>query len=190
MDAHRHFVIYKPYGYLSQFIDNSSAKVKLLGQLHDFPKGTMAVGRLDEKSEGLLFLTTDGKLSDYIRGRGIEKEYYAQVDGTATPESLAMMMDGVEIGLDGQKYQTLPCRAFQLETDPALPDRGRKIRDERHGPTCWLSVTVTEGKFRQVRKMTAAAGLPTLRLVRIRIGNTWLGNMQPGEVREVEQFDL
>lgn len=190
MDTHRHFVIFKPYGYLSQFVDNSSAKVKLLGQLHDFPQGTMAVGRLDEKSEGLLFLTTDGKLSDYIRGRGIEKEYYAQVDGIATPEALALMTEGVEIGLDGEKYLTRPCQASMLEGAPALPDRGRKIRDERHGPTCWVSVTVTEGKFRQVRKMTAAAGLPTLRLVRVRIGNTWLGDMQPGEVREVGQFDL
>jgi 23S rRNA pseudouridine2457 synthase len=190
MSTHRHFIIYKPFGYLSQFIDNSSIKEKLLGQLYDFPEAIMAVGRLDEKSEGLLLLTTDGKLSDHIRGRGIEKEYYAQVDGIATPEALAQMTEGVEIGLDGQKYQTLPCRAFKLDTTPELPDRGRKIRDERHGPTCWVSVTVTEGKYRQVRKMTAAAGLPTLRLVRVRIGNTWLGDMQPGEVREVEQFDL
>lgn len=190
MSLHRHFVIYKPYGFLSQFVDNSSTKVKLLGQLHDFPEGTMAVGRLDEKSEGLLFLTTDGKLSDHIRGRGIEKEYYAQVDGIATHEALEQMMAGVEIGFAGQKYQTLPCRAVKLDPVPELPDRGRKIRDDRHGPTSWVSVTVTEGKYRQVRKMTAAAGLPTLRLIRVRIGNTWLGTMQPGEVLEVEQFEL
>ncbi len=175
METHRHFVIYKPYGYLSQFIDNSSTKDKLLGTLADFPEGIMAVGRLDEKSEGLLFLTTDGKLSDHIRGRGIEKEYYALVDGIPTNEVLERIQTGVEIGFDGIKYQTRPCKTFALDPAPQLPDRGRKIRDERHGPTSWISITISEGKYRQVRKMTAAAGVPTLRLVRVRIGNTWLG---------------
>lgn len=190
METHRHFVIYKPYGYLSQFVDNSSTKDKLLGRLHDFPDGTMAVGRLDEKSEGLIFLTTDGKLSDFIRGTGIEKEYYAQVDGIPTDEAIQNMQSGVEIGFDGIRYQTLPGRARLLDTDPQIPDRGRKIRDERHGPTSWVSLTIIEGKYRQVRKMTAAAGFPTLRLVRVRIGNTWLGQMQPGDVVEVSQFDI
>ncbi|RZJ24203.1 MAG: pseudouridine synthase, partial [Flavobacterium sp.] len=73
---------------------------------------------------------------------------------------------------------------------PSFPERGKKIRDERHGPTSWLSVTLTEGKFRQVRKMTAATGFPTLRLVRIRVGNVLLGDLLPGEVKELEHFDL
>lgn len=143
----------------------------------------MAIGRLDEDSEGLLLLTTDGKVSEKIRGSSIEKEYYAQVDGIISDEAILKLQQGVEIGFEGIKYQTVPCKAFRLETIPELPARGRKIRDDRHGPTSWVSVTLTEGKNRQVRKMTAAVGFPTLRLVRVRIGEIKLNGLQCGEVR-------
>lgn len=190
MSSHHHFMIYKPYGFLSQFITNQKkgGKHKLLGELFNFPKGTMAVGRLDVKSEGLLLLTTDGKVSDFITTRGgVEKEYYAQVDGAITSEAVEQLKNGVEIGFDGKKYQTKPCKVKLIDT-PDLPERSKKIRDARHGPTPWISITLTEGKFRQVRKMTSAVGFPTLRLVRVRVGDILLGKMESGEVREVEEL--
>ncbi len=162
----------------------------MLGELHDFPEGTMAIGRLDEDSEGLLLLTTNGKVSEQVRSKHIEKEYYAQVDGLITDEAIKLLQEGVEIGIGGDKYKTLPCAAFRLEQDPGFPQRSRKIRDDRHGPTSWVSITLTEGKNRQVRKMTAAAGFPTLRLVRVRIGGIQLGELQSGKVVEAGDFSM
>ncbi len=188
----RHFKIYKPYGFLSQFITNQRTRrnKQLLGELHLFPEGTMSIGRLDEDSEGLLLLTTDGKVSAQITGSKVEKEYFVQVDGVITPHAVALLESGVEIGINGKKYMTKPCRAAILAETPNFPSRAKPIRDARHGPTSWVSITLTEGKFRQVKKMTAAVGLPTLRLVRVRIGNEHLGKMQAGEVQEVQEFDL
>jgi len=185
---HHHFILFKPYGYLSQFIYELKRKKKLLGELHNFPVGTMAIGRLDEDSEGLLLLTTDGKVSEQIRSKKVDKEYYVQVDGIITPEAIEQLQKGVEIGFDGGKYQTKPCSAFIVTDIPDFGPRAKKIRDERHGPTSWASITVNEGKFRQVRKMTAAVGFPTLRLVRVRIGNVYLQNLKAGEVLEVSNF--
>ncbi|SHN14898.1 23S rRNA pseudouridine2457 synthase [Flavobacterium xinjiangense] len=188
--THSHFIIYKPYGYLSQFIYELKRKKKLLGELHDFPKGTMAIGRLDEDSEGLLLLTTDGMMSEIIRSKKVDKEYYVQVDGIIHQEAIEQLEKGVEIGFNGTKYITKPCKASLIREIPAFGTRGKKIRDERHGPTSWASITVNEGKFRQVRKMTAAVGFPTLRLVRVRIGNVHLNDLQAGEVKEVENFQI
>ena len=168
--SHRHFLIHKPYGYLSQFV--GEAKKKKLGEFHDFPEGIMAIGRLDEDSEGLLLLTTDGRMSEYVRGKKVEKEYYVQVDGQITDAAVAAMQAGVEIGIHGVKYRTSPCAARRLDPAPAFVPRTRKIRDDRHGPTSWVSITLTEGKFRQIRKMTAAVGFPTLRLFRVRVGRS------------------
>jgi 23S rRNA pseudouridine2457 synthase len=189
---HQHFLFFKPYGYLSQFTSEfprEARKKRFLGELYAFPEGTMAIGRLDEHSEGLLLLTTDGRVSEQVRSRHVEKEYYAQVDGLITDEAIAELQQGVEIGLPDGRYHTLPSRVRRLEETPELPARGRNIRSDRHGPTSWVSIIVTEGKFRQVRKMTAAAGFPTLRLVRVRIGNVWVSGLAPGEVREVSGFD-
>lgn len=189
MIKHYHFVLHKPYGYLSQFITNQTKRKnkKLLGELYDFPEGTMAIGRLDEDSEGLLLLTTDGKESERIRGRKIEKEYYIQVDGLITKEAIEQLKNGIEINVKGVRYTTLPCHACILDTEPDI--QKRKIRDERHGPTSWLSITINEGKFRQIRKMSAAVGFPTLRLVRVRIGNIHLKNLSVGGFFEVDEFD-
>ncbi|WP_272151002.1 pseudouridine synthase [Tenacibaculum aiptasiae] len=187
---HRHFIIYKPYGFLSQFITNQKkgGKHKLLGELFDFPEKTMAVGRLDVKSEGLLLLTTDGKVSDFITTRGkVEKEYYVQVNGQITATEIEQLENGVQIGFDGKKYMTKPCKVSVIDI-PEFPERSKKIRDDRHGPTSWISVTLTEGKFRQVRKMTSAVGFPTLRLVRVRVGDIEIGKMESGEVIEVEKL--
>lgn len=187
MPGHKHFIIHKPYGYLCQFVCELKKK-KLLGELYDFPEGTMAIGRLDEHSEGLLLLTTDGRMSEYIRGRKTEKEYYAQIDGLITDEAIAQLQQGVEIGIRDVKYVTKLCAAYRLESAPLFAPRSRKIRDDRHGPTSWVSITLIEGKFRQIRKMTAAVGFPTLRLVRVRVGDILLGDLKPGEVRAVEGF--
>lgn len=185
---HQHFIVHKPYGYLSQFVYELKRRKKLLGELHHFPTGTMAIGRLDEDSEGLLLLTTDGKVSEKIRSKKVEKEYFVQVDGLIDAAAIEKIQHGVEIGFDGKKYTTQPCSAYILESVPSFEARGKKIRDERHGPTSWASITVTEGKFRQVRKMTAAVGFPTLRLVRVRIGMLQLNDLKSGNVIEVTQF--
>ncbi|GHA29212.1 pseudouridine synthase [Salinimicrobium marinum] len=192
INDHRHFKIYKPYGVLSQFINNQKTRrnKRMLGELFDFPPETMAIGRLDQDSEGLLLLTTNGKTSEEVRSKEVEKEYYVQVEGNIDKQSIERLQLGVEIGIHGKKYQTLPCNVFKLEQEPDFPERGKKIRDERHGPTSWISITITEGKFRQVRKMTAAVGFPTLRLVRIRIGKELLNNMKPGHVEPVKGFHL
>lgn len=188
----KNFIIYKPYGVLSQFRSNDSKQQskQFLGSLGDFPKETMAIGRLDEKSEGLLLLTTDGKLSDFVNSKKVEKEYYAQLDGDITFEAISKLVTGVQIGLNGKKYKTKPCKVFKLEEVPDLPKRSKKIRDDRHGPTSWISVTLNEGKFRQVRKMTSAVGFPTLRLVRVRVGKIQLGKMEVGTVVEVPEIDV
>jgi len=188
MPNHQHFLIYKPYGYLSQFIYELKRPKKLLGELYNFPEGTMAIGRLDEDSEGLLLLTTDGMMSEIVRSKKVEKEYYVQVDGLITQEAVEELKNGVLIGFNGKKYLTKKCQATILNVVPNFPERAKKIRDERHGPTSWLSITINEGKFRQVRKMTSAVGFPTLRLVRVRVGNILLNNLKAGEVVEVGDF--
>jgi 23S rRNA pseudouridine2457 synthase len=189
--VHRHFKIHKPYGYLSQFVTNDlkGQRKKLLTELYTFPDGIMAIGRLDEKSEGLLLLTTDGKLSDHINSSKIEKEYYAQIDGIITNEAIDTLQNGVEIGFYGQKYFTKPCKVTRIEP-PDIMERSKKIRDARHGPTSWISICLTEGKFRQVRKMTAATGYPTLRLIRIRIGTIFLKTMRAGDVEEISKIHI
>lgn len=187
MAKHKHFLVFKPYGFISQLSSNDlrqRRKKKFLAELHDWPEGIMPIGRLDESTEGLLLMTTDGKLSNHINRSGVEKEYYALVDGVPTEAQLLQLQQGVEIGLDGKKYKTKPCEVKLLKDSPNFPNRGKKIRDARHGPTTWLSITIQEGKFRQVRKMTSAIDCPTLRLIRIRVGNQQLNTMQPGEIVE------
>ncbi|MCF8278299.1 MAG: pseudouridine synthase [Flavobacteriales bacterium] len=189
---HRHFILYKPDCFLSQFVSQQTKRKnkKMLGQLSDFPEGTMAIGRLDEPSEGLLLLTTDGKMSEYIRSKQVEKEYYAQVDGNIDESAIEKLRKGVQIRTETGMYTTLPCSVRLLPEAPSLPPRTKRIRDERHGPTSWISITLTEGKYRQVRKMTAVVGFPTLRLVRVRIGAIQLKDMEPGNVLEVSEFEV
>jgi len=191
-ESHRHFVLHKPYGYLSQLINNQRIRrnKKLLGELYDFPEGIMAIGRLDEKSEGLLLLTTNGKLSKLISSNKYEKEYFVLVDGIITAEAIDKIREGVEITVKKEPYTTTPCIARILDEAPTFLGKSKHVRDDRHGPTSWISVTLTEGKFRQVRKMTAAVGFPTLRLVRVRIASTTIEGLAAGEVIEVDQVQL
>ncbi len=185
-NTHRHFILHKPHGYLSQLVNNQNKRKnkKLLGELFEFPAGTMAIGRLDENSEGLLMLTTDGKISELIRSSKFEKEYYVLVDGTIDQGSIDSLRCGVAIAHKGETYRTKACTARLLDSIDKVPMAKRNVRDARHGPTSWISITLTEGRFRQVRKMTAAVGFPTLRLVRVRIGEYTL-KLVPGEVKEV-----
>ena len=145
----------------------------------------MAIGRLDEPSEGLLLLTTNGAYSYHVNNSGVEKEYYAQVDGIIHTSEILKLQEGVHITVDDKPYLTRPCKVKLLTSTPTLPKRAKKIRDDRHGPTSWISITITQGKFRQVRKMTSAVGFPTLRLVRVRIGQYSIDAMEPAEVAQI-----
>ena len=123
-----HFAFYKPYGTLSQFINNGRGKRhhRLIGDWGDFPEGTMAVGRLDRDSEGLLLLTTDGHFSEAIRSKSVDKEYWVQVDGYPTDDALQQMREGVELSHRGQNYQTRPCTVQRISS-PNIPTRSKAI---------------------------------------------------------------
>lgn len=181
-----HYRCFKPYGYLSQFVPEKRKNKPTLANLGDFPAGIMAIGRLDHDSEGLLLLTTDGMTSFNMRSKSVEKEYYVQVSGELTQATIDVLSRGVEIGIKGEKYLTLPCQARILNTPPQLPDNGRKPREAKHGPTSWISITLTEGKNRQIRKMTAAVGHPTLRLVRVRVADFTIDGLDSGDVEALD----
>lgn len=186
---HFHFKLYKPFGVLSQFSSNNKKQLrtkKFLSDLGDFPNEIMPIGRLDEKSEGLLLLTTDGKLSDTINRSGIEKEYYAQLDGIITSDEISLLQQGVEIGFNGKRYTTKPCTAAIIETPTGFPEASPKLRVATHRPNSWIRICITEGKFRQIRKMTAAVGFPTLRLIRVRIGTITLAALNEGESEAIK----
>ncbi|MGL4475389.1 MAG: pseudouridine synthase, partial [Shewanella sp.] len=184
--SHQDFKLYKPFGYLSQFLQEPRKNKKRLGELFDFPAGIMTIGRLDHDSEGLLLLTTHGMTSHNVRSADVEKEYFAQVDGDISAEAIAKLEAGVTIKVKGEIYMTKACRVRKLDECPNLPARGHKIRDERHGPTSWVALILREGKNRQVRKMTAAVGFPTLRLVRVRIGAISIDGLHVGEVQAIK----
>lgn len=186
-----HYKIYKPNGYLSQFVNNQSRRKnkKLLGELYDFHPDTMSIGRLDQNSEGLLLLTTDGGLSYKILKGGTEKEYWVQLDGEITQKTIEELKSGIEISIYGKDYLTKNCKVKKIDT-PNLPPPTRPVKPQGNNKTSWISMVLTEGKFRQVRKMTAKVGYPTLRLVRVRIGNEVLDDLKPGEVIEMAKFNL
>ena len=191
MSEFTHYKLWKPYGYLSQFINNQNRRKnkKLLSDLVDLQTDIMSIGRLDEKSEGLLLLTNNGKLSQLIRGQKVEKEYWVKVDGVIDQAAVEQLEQGVDISIYGKNYRTLPCDATLVKEQPTIPTH-QKARDPKHGPTSWIKITLREGKFRQVRKMTAAVGFPCLRLVRRRIGNETLDGLQPGKCLPVDEFDI
>ncbi len=175
-----YFILNKPYGVLSQFTDKLNRKT--LAGLYDFPKDVYPVGRLDMDSEGLLLLSNDKEMVDFLLNPANkhEKEYYAQVEGMPSEEDLQKLDEGVII--EGKK--TLPAKT-KIINNPLFPVRKPPIFPRKNKSVCWISVTVTEGRYRQVRKMTASVGYPTLRLVRVRIKNILLGDLPPGKVREL-----
>ena len=189
--AFRYFIIYKPFMVLSQFSDPVGGK-KTLGDLFPFPKDVYPVGRLDEDSEGLLLLTNDPRANAKLLGSGIEKEYWVQVEGIPTEEAMTDLERGVPIRINKKTHTTLPAKVNFVEDPSQLPPRNPPIRVRASIPDTWISLTIREGKNRQVRRMTAAVGFPTLRLVRVKMGGIELNGMDSGEVREVsaKEFGL
>ncbi len=180
-----YFITYKPFGVLTQF----SGEGLTLASLGEFPKEVYPVGRLDKDSEGLLLLTDDKGLNHQLLNPRFahQRTYYVQVEGIPTPEALAQLQAGVAIQVDGKSYHTKPALVKLLAEAPTLPDRDPPIRFRAAIPDRWLALTLIEGKNRQVRKMTAAVGFPTLRLVRFSMEKITLDGMGVGEVRELSQ---
>lgn len=182
-----YYQIYKPYGTISQFSpEGDKPTLALLGT---FPKDVYPVGRLDTDSEGLLLLTNDKEINNRLLNPKFKHQriYWAQVDGAVTDEAIGQLCKGVTITVDGKPHATLPAKARVLTESPALPERTPPIRVRKSIPTSWIELSLHEGKNRQVRKMTAAVGFPTLRLVRAAIAGIKLGNMQPGDVIELNK---
>jgi 23S rRNA pseudouridine2457 synthase len=168
---------HKPYGVISQFTPDGSAN-RTLGEF-GFRPGVYPIGRLDADSEGLLLLSDEAELNERLLHprRGHRRIYWAQVERVPAAKALSRLEKGVVI--EGRK--TLPCLAGVLEPQPDVPARDPPIRLRKTVPTCWISLELVEGKNRQVRKMTAAIGHPTVRLVRVQIGNFTLGDLVLGQ---------
>src|SRR6267142_3356935 len=171
----------KPYGVVSQFTPDGSGN-RTLAEF-GFPKDVYPIGRLDADSEGLLLLSDEPELNERLLHprHAHEREYWAQVERIPTVDALRRM----EKGLVVQGRKTLPCVARILDPQPEVPARDPPIRFRKTVPTCWLSLQLIEGKNRQVRRMTAAIGDPTLRLIRIRIGKFELGALETGTWKEL-----
>ncbi len=182
MEAFTYIAFYKPYGVLTAFTDEEGRQT--LKTYIDIPD-IYPAGRLDMDSEGLLLLTNDGELAHKLTDPRFNhpKTYLVQVEGEPTTEALAALERGVEVkGRKTRRSQVM------VVLEPDLPPRAKPVTP--HGPTSWLRIVLREGKKRQIRHMTAAVGLPTLRLVRIAIGPVALGDLQPGEWRSLSQEEI
>ena len=188
--AHRYFVLYKPVGIVSQF--RSVDDVRLLGAIDfPFPEGTHAIGRLDKDSEGLLLLTTDKTITRKLFNSGVKhlRRYLVQVRFTVGPDALRQLAEGVRISdVGGREYLTAPCKVELLAEAPLLPPAAMPVHE--NAPHSWLRMSLTEGRFRQVRKMVNAVRHNCLRLVRESIEDLSIGDMQPGEVREIDMQEF
>lgn len=175
----------KPYGVLSRFTPDGSPNRPLVE--FGFPKNVYPLGRLDADSEGLLLLSDEPGLNHRILDpvEGHTREYWVQVERAPAATALRQLQKGLLI----QGHQTRPCRAWILAPQPELPPREPPIRFRKTVPTCWLGIELIEGKNRQVRRMTAAIGHPTVRLVRVRIGLLTLGDLEPGKWRALGQAE-
>ena len=171
----------KPYGIVSQFTDSGSRWGTL--KQFDFPRGVYGMGRLDAESEGLLLLSDEGPLSFQLLNpeHGHRRRYWAQVEGLPTEDALAQLSAGVKMG----DYQSKPCKAWLLDPQPDLAPRDPPIRERKSILDCWIALELIEGKNHQVRRITASVGFPTLRLIRVQIGDFPLGSLAPGKWREV-----
>src|SRR5512140_2138487 len=179
----RYLLFNKPYGVLSQFTDEGTGHPTLKGYVS--VPAVYAAGRLDRDSEGLLLLTDDGSLIKSLTDPKfhIEKTYWVMVEGEPAPEKLAQLERGIQL----KDYLTLPAKV-RLIPSPSLPPRPRPVTP--HGPTAWIEIKLREGKKRQIRHMTAAVGLPTLRLIRVAIGPVQLGSLQPGQWRDLTPREI
>jgi len=180
----RYLLFHKPYGVLTQFTDAEGQRRTLKDYIA--VPGVYAVGRLDRDSEGLLLLTDDGRLQHRFSDPRYDhpKTYWVQVERVPSSEAIAQLAAGVTI----QGYRSKPARVRLIE-EP-LPPRDPPVRFRLTVPTAWLELTISEGKNRQVRHMTAAVGHPTLRLVRVAIGPLTIGALKPGECRELTESEI
>jgi 23S rRNA pseudouridine2457 synthase len=187
---HRYFIIHKPFQVLSQF--SSEGTKKTLKDITDLPSDIYPVGRLDYDSEGLLVLTNDKALNHLLLDPKYahEREYWVQVEGLPTGQALKKLSSGIIISVDGKSYKTKPCIAEAFKERPAVAERFPPIRFRKSVPDSWIRLIMKEGKNRQVRKMTAAAGMPTLRLIRYRIEKIDLAGMEPGDLVEMQQKEI
>ncbi len=183
----QYYIFYKPYEVLSQFSPEGDKKT-LAHYLSHLAKDIYPVGRLDYDSEGLLLLTNDKALTHQLLEPSFahQRTYYVQVEGNITDDAITQLSKGVIININGKQHKTKPAIAKRI-VEPSLPERNPPIRYRKNIPTSWISLTLTEGKNRQVRRMTAAVNFPTLRLVRYSIGKVTIGNMQPGDVIELDK---
>ena len=189
LDRH-YYALFKPYGYLCQFTGEPNDK--LLGDLYNFPKDVYSIGRLDKDSEGLLLLSNDNQLKTRLLDptSHTEKRYWVQVEGTITQEAITELSSGsITIAHKGKQHQVAKAKC-KLIDKPNIEDRKPPIRFRANIPTSWIELTITEGKNRQVRKMTAAVGFPTLRLIRVGIAHISIEDMSPGEVKEIDPINL
>ncbi len=176
-------IIYKPFNVLCQF--TAEAGKQCLKDFFDVPVDVYPVGRLDYDSEGLLILTNDKKLNQQLLHPSFEhtRTYYVQVDGSINDKAIHQLQNGIAIYTGGKMYHTKKTIASVFTTPPVVPDRNPPIRLRKIIPTSWIKLVLTEGKNRQVRKMTAAAGFPTLRLIRYAIEKCTIDGLQPGQMR-------
>lgn len=182
-----YFLIYKPYGMLSQFTAEQQEQRTLADLGYKFPPNVYPVGRLDADSEGLLLLTDDKSFTDRLLNpkNAHPRTYMVQVEGIPDDEALEKLRQGVEIRINQKIHKTRKCQARLLGRPPTLPEREPPIRVRQTVPDRWIELTLTEGKNRQVRRMCAAVGFPVLRLVRIKIHHLDLGGLIPGEVKPI-----
>ena len=185
----KYYTINKPYGVLSQFTQEHGNEC--LKDYFDVPVDVYPVGRLDKDSEGLLILTNDKSLNSKILSpkNHISKTYFVQVDGAFTKEAIEALQIGVAIKVGKSMHQTRPAQVTLMD-EPLLWERNPPVRFRKKIPTTWLSIVIEEGKNRQVRKMTAKVGFPTLRLVRAHIGSLGLDGLKSGELLEWKKADI
>lgn len=190
MEKFRYFILNKPYNMVSQFV--SSHELPLLCDVDfKFPIGTHAVGRLDKNSEGLLLLTTNKKITKLLFQGKVPhvRKYLVQVRGIATQETLNRLNLGVNISVaNNMDYKTKPCEALIVEKPVDLFSSGYELHP--NVPNTWIEISLTEGKFHQVRKMMTAVGHPCKRLIRVSIEDLDLGKLKPGEIAEISETDF
>ncbi len=186
----KYFIVHKPFNVLSGF--TSTDGKKSLKDFFDVPQNVYPVGRLDFDSEGLLLLTDDKYVTDFLLNpmHGHEREYWVQVEGVITKEAIQELKQGVMININGKMVQTKKCHAEILMKQPEVEARNPPIRIRKNIPESWVKLILTEGKNRQVRKMTAKTGFPTLRLIRNRIEKLTIDQLKPGEMKMLSQAEL
>jgi 23S rRNA pseudouridine2457 synthase len=190
MYVHRYFLLNKPYNMVSQFV--STHEVGLLGDLDfNFPEGTHAIGRLDNHSEGLLLLTTNKKVTRllFLGDTPHKRTYLVQINNILSDANLNLLQTGIPIRIKGgTNYITPPCTVSIVENPEALYKTATTLK--QYGPHTWLLITITEGKYHQVRKMMGAIHHRCKRLIRISIEDLFLGDLESGAVREMEETDF